>query len=69
MVVIYLCDFSSFLKIHLFVGRESNFDKYDWDVVTTFNLEYDYNSVLHYSAYAFSVNEEKTIVTLVSYRS
>ncbi|KAI4457853.1 discoidin cub egf laminin and zinc metalloprotease domain containing [Holotrichia oblita] len=45
-------------------GRESNFNKYDWDVVTTFNLEYDYNSVLHYSAYAFTVNDEKTIVTL-----
>lgn len=54
------------LKIRFFSGTENNFRKYDADVITSYDLTYDYNSVLHYSAYAFSVNDEMTIVPLVS---
>lgn len=39
-----------------------NFDKYDDETVDNFDQEYDLGSVLHYSAYAFSSNGERTIV-------
>ncbi|GJQ74698.1 hypothetical protein Trydic_g21549 [Trypoxylus dichotomus] len=45
-------------------GTENNFQKLGWDVVTTFDQPYDFGSVLHYGAYAFSANGERTIVTL-----
>ncbi|XP_034233727.1 seminal metalloprotease 1-like [Thrips palmi] len=45
-------------------GREHNFKKYEKETVTNFNVTYDYHSIMHYSAYAFSHNEEKTIVPL-----
>ncbi|KAK3913390.1 Seminal metalloprotease 1 [Frankliniella fusca] len=45
-------------------GREHNFRKYDRDSVSDFNVSYDYQSIMHYSAYAFSQNEKKTIVPL-----
>ncbi|KAI4457864.1 discoidin cub egf laminin and zinc metalloprotease domain containing [Holotrichia oblita] len=45
-------------------GTQGNFDKMSWDVVTTFGQPYDYGSVMHYGAYAFSANGERTIVTL-----
>ncbi|XP_013114101.1 seminal metalloprotease 1 [Stomoxys calcitrans] len=41
-----------------------NFNKYNETVVDDFDEEYDYGSVLHYSAYAFSANGEMTIVPL-----
>lgn len=50
-------------------GREHNFKKYERETVTNFNVTYDYESIMHYSAYAFSHNEEKTIVPLVSPRN
>ncbi|XP_065090071.1 zinc metalloproteinase nas-4-like [Ochlerotatus camptorhynchus] len=43
-------------------GVERNFQKYNSSFVTGFNVEYDYGSVLHYSATAFSVNGNRTIV-------
>lgn len=43
-------------------GVEHNFEKYNSSYVTGFNVEYDYGSVLHYSATAFSVNGNRTIV-------
>lgn len=46
-------------------GREHNFNKYDKDRVTDFNVTYDYDSVMHYSGKAFSKNGEKTIEPLV----
>jgi hypothetical protein len=46
-------------------GHEHNFDKYSSDVITNFGTTYDYGSVMHYSAYAFSKNGEMTIVTKV----
>lgn len=42
-------------------GKEHNFEKYDRDVVTDFGFTYDYSSVMHYSAHAFSSNGEATI--------
>ncbi|XP_014103289.2 seminal metalloprotease 1 [Bactrocera oleae] len=45
-------------------GTEQNFNKYNEDFVDDFDEEYDYGSVLHYSAYAFSANGEMTIVPL-----
>ncbi|XP_061401158.1 seminal metalloprotease 1-like [Musca vetustissima] len=45
-------------------GTIHNFNKYDTTVVDNFDEEYDYGSVLHYSAYAFSANGEITIVPL-----
>ncbi|XP_036320139.1 seminal metalloprotease 1-like [Rhagoletis pomonella] len=45
-------------------GYESNFNKYDEDFVDDYDEEYDYGSVLHYTAYAFSANGEMTIVPL-----
>ncbi|XP_022907480.1 zinc metalloproteinase nas-13-like [Onthophagus taurus] len=45
-------------------GTENNFAKHAADVITNFGEPYDYGSVLHYGAYAFSKNGEKTIITL-----
>ncbi|XP_033220934.1 astacin-like [Belonocnema kinseyi] len=42
-------------------GRAHNFKKFDNDTVTEFGVEYDYGSVMHYSAFAFSKNDEPTI--------
>lgn len=41
-----------------------NFNKYNSSVVDDFDEEYDYGSVLHYSAYSFSANGEMTIIPL-----
>ncbi|XP_053661515.1 seminal metalloprotease 1-like [Anopheles marshallii] len=43
-------------------GKQHNFNIYDADTVTDFNVMYDYGSVMHYSSTAFSKNGEKTIV-------
>ena len=42
------------------------FDKYGADYITSFGVPYDYGSVMHYSAYAFSINGLKTIEPKVS---
>lgn len=49
-------------------GRETNFKKYNSSAVNDFNVTYDYESVMHYSAKAFSKNGENTIEPLVSDR-
>lgn len=47
---------------------EYNFFKADEGVTSTFGVPYAYDSVMHYSAYAFSPNgEDTTIVPLVSF--
>ncbi|XP_045456251.1 astacin-like metalloprotease toxin 5 [Melitaea cinxia] len=43
-------------------GTEHNFNIYGPDQVTNLGIEYDYVSCLHYSAFAFSVNGNATIV-------
>ncbi|XP_037827737.1 seminal metalloprotease 1-like [Lucilia sericata] len=45
-------------------GTIHNFNKYNQSYVDDFDQEYDYGSVLHYSAYAFSANGEMTIIPL-----
>ncbi|TMW46256.1 hypothetical protein DOY81_008665, partial [Sarcophaga bullata] len=49
---------------HIQDGKEHNFNKYNHTYVDDFDEEYDYGSVLHYSAYAFSADGEMTIVPL-----
>jgi len=41
-----------------------NFNKYDENFVDAYDEEYDYGSVMHYSAFAFSKNGEMTIIPL-----
>lgn len=43
-------------------GNEKYFEKYSEDKATNFDIEYDYNSVMHYNTKGFSVNGEPTIV-------
>ncbi|XP_017050620.1 seminal metalloprotease 1-like [Drosophila ficusphila] len=45
-------------------GMEHNFNKYDNETVEDYGEPYDYSSVMHYTAYAFSKNGEMTIVPL-----
>lgn len=47
-------------------GTSGNFVKYNNKEVTHFNTTYDYYSVMHYEAFAFSKNKLPTIVPLVS---
>ncbi|XP_060806699.1 zinc metalloproteinase nas-4 isoform X1 [Amyelois transitella] len=42
-------------------GSENNFKKADKQSVNDYGVGYDYNSVMHYSEYAFSKNRQKTI--------
>jgi hypothetical protein len=41
------------------------FDKYDWNDWNDFDQEYDYYSVMHYSAYVASFNGKPTISSRV----
>ncbi|XP_026725953.1 seminal metalloprotease 1-like [Trichoplusia ni] len=45
-------------------GREHNFKKYGKDVINDFDVPYDYDSVMHYPATAFSAHKEKTIIPI-----
>ncbi|RXG57268.1 Zinc metalloproteinase nas-4 [Armadillidium vulgare] len=45
-------------------GSKHNFNYYGKLVLSTFGEKYDYKSVMHYSPYAFAIDEEKfTIIT------
>ncbi|XP_054289680.1 zinc metalloproteinase nas-15-like [Macrosteles quadrilineatus] len=41
--------------------HKHNFDKYNSSTVTDHGVGYDYESIMHYSAYAFSRNDQMTI--------
>ncbi|XP_063238329.1 hatching enzyme 1.2 [Bacillus rossius redtenbacheri] len=45
-------------------GKEHNFQKHNASRVTNYGILYDYGSVMHYSAHAFSKNGEPTITPL-----
>ena len=48
------------------IGAEPNFEKLTTSEATTNNIQYDYRSVMHYSAYAFSRNGRPTIEPVLS---
>ncbi|XP_055626255.1 blastula protease 10-like [Toxorhynchites rutilus septentrionalis] len=58
-------DRDDYVEIHydnILEGTESNFLKYSADEVTSFDVRYDYGSVMHYGGTAFSKNGLPTIV-------
>lgn len=59
-------DYVRIAKENIEDGKELNFNKYSSTYVSHFNVSYDYNSVMHYGAYAGSKNGLPTIVPLDS---
>lgn len=59
-------DYVSIKWENMISGAEKNFRKYSPETITHFNGSYDYDSIMHYSAYGFSKNHKPTIVPLVS---
>ncbi|KAJ2946639.1 hypothetical protein O0L34_g12696 [Tuta absoluta] len=57
-------DYVQIVEENLQPGTENNFEIYTPDMVSNLEIEYDYVSCMHYSAYAFSRNGEKTIIAL-----
>lgn len=58
-------DFVEINYDNILEGTESNFLKYSADEVSSFDVTYDYGSVMHYGATAFSKNGLPTIVPKV----
>ncbi|KAL5277301.1 hypothetical protein ACFFRR_002497 [Megaselia abdita] len=61
-------DRDDYIEVHLENVKEdyrSNFKKYTRDEVTAYGARYDYDSIMHYSAYAFSSNGEPTMVAKI----
>ena len=52
---------SCYMTVLLSLGVESNFEKVSSAFSTTQGVPYDYSSVMHYGAYAFSRNGYPTI--------
>lgn len=55
-------DFITIMWDNIYPGSEYNWEKFDSDVATSFNVSYDYYSVMHYDSYAGSINGEPVIV-------
>jgi len=54
-------DYVTILTQNIQPGKENNFNKYSCRQVTAFGQNYDYDSAMHYSKYAFSRNGQPTI--------
>lgn len=52
------------LRENIPADKYSNFEKLSSPEEENFGVNYDYGSVLHYSAYAFSLNDKPTIKAL-----
>jgi hypothetical protein len=50
-----------FFNSRVFLGRENNFEKAQSSMIDSQGIGYDYRSVMHYSANAFSKNGQATI--------
>lgn len=50
-----------YIYIYIFSGRENNFEKAQSSMIDSQGIGYDYRSVMHYSANAFSRNGQPTI--------
>ncbi|XP_055595677.1 zinc metalloproteinase nas-13-like [Uranotaenia lowii] len=46
-------------------GSEHNFDRYSSAILNDFGIAYDYDSVMHYSRSAFSIDGKPTIIPVV----
>lgn len=58
-------DRDEFVKIHwdnIMEGRERNFEKYPEDIISDYDTEYDYGSIMHYSPHAFSKDGESITI-------
>ena len=55
------------VSLRIISGMEHNFDKFGADLITSFGQPYDYASIMHYTAYAFSSNGLPTITAWVTY--
>ncbi|KAF5304288.1 hypothetical protein FQR65_LT07980 [Abscondita terminalis] len=57
-------DYVTIVKENVIPDKLHNFNKYDANTITNFGVKYDYGSVMHYDAYAFSIGAgKKTIIT------
>ncbi|RZF42636.1 hypothetical protein LSTR_LSTR001431 [Laodelphax striatellus] len=60
-------DRDEYIKIHwenIKEDHKHNFNRYSDSKVTDLGVSYDYGSIMHYGAYAFSKNEKRTITTV-----
>nr|AYV99641.1 venom polypeptide [Dolopus genitalis] len=55
-------NYVTIIKENIKEGKEHNFVKYPATLVTDFGVQYDYGSIMHYSATAFTKNGKMTIV-------
>lgn len=59
-------DFVTIMWDNIMDGQRGHFFKLGDHVITNLGIEYDYKSIMHFSATAFSSNGEPTIVPHVS---
>ncbi|XP_058817724.1 low choriolytic enzyme-like [Topomyia yanbarensis] len=57
-------DYVRILWENIIPKHKKNFKRYNTSIITDFGIEYDYDSIMHYSAKAFSNNKKPTIEPL-----